>query len=191
MIELLVVCAIIVVITAVILVDNNKFGGAILLENLAYDVALTVRQAQVYGIAVERFGQNTNVFNVGYGMYFSTSDPTHYYLFADSEGTGIYDSGASPTEVQQKTTIQNGYAISSLCAVSQFGGTTCTPMSEIDILFQRPEPNAFISAAASGAPPSCVQSAVACYYEAQITLLSPKGDTRTVIVDATGQISVK
>jgi len=199
LIELLVVCAIIIVISAVVLIDNNKFGGQVILENLAYDVALSVRQTQVYGIAVERFGQST--FTAGYGMHFSLSDPTHYILFADLEGTGVFDSGfpisqTYPTgEVVSPSpyTLTQGYSIQSLCTVPQVGGSsTCTPVTTIDIMFQRPEPNAYISAAVTGAPVSCIQDlGFACNYEAQITLLSPRGATSTVVVDETGQISVQ
>lgn len=190
LIELLVVCAIIVVITALVLVDSNKFGGDVTLENFAYDVALSVRQTQVYGIAVERFG--TSNFNTGYGMHFSLTTPNSYILFADEDGTGIYDPNASPSEVVDSNTISQGFAITGLCAIPEVGGSTCNPVSEIDILFIRPEPDAYISVGTSGnAPVSCVrQPNAACNYEAQITLTSPKGDTRTVVVDATGQISV-
>src|SRR5262249_48785596 len=97
LIELLVVCAIIVVITSLVLIDNNKFGGDVKLENFAYDVALSIRQTQVYGIAVERFGNNN--FSTGYGMRFSLASPTTYILFADEDSTGVYDGTASPSEV--------------------------------------------------------------------------------------------
>jgi hypothetical protein len=191
LIELLVVCAIIIVITALVLVDNSKFGGDVTLENFAYDVALSVRQTQVYGIAVERFG--TSNFNTGYGMYFSLTSPNTYILFADEDGTGVYDAKATPSEIVESNSIQQGFAITGLCAIPEVNGTNCTPVSEIDILFIRPEPDAYISVGQGGnAPISCVrQPNAACYYEAQITLTSPKGDTRTVVVDATGQISVQ
>ena len=196
LIELLVVCAIIIVISGVILVDNNRFGGQVILENLAYDIALSVRQTQVYGIAVERFGQGT--FTAGYGMHFSLSSPTNYVLFADLEGTGVYDSAfrnpSYPTgEVEQSTNIQQGYSITSMCVIPQVGGSSgCVAVSTIDIMFQRPEPSAYISSAVTGTPVSCVQNpAVACSYEAQVTLISPRGATSTVVVDATGQISVQ
>ena len=191
LIELLVVCAIIIVITAIVLVDNNKFGGEVTLENLAYDIALSVRQTQVYGIAVERFG--TSNFSAGYGMHFSLSSPTTYILFADEDGTGIYDPNTSPSEIVDTDTIQQGYAITGLCVIPNTGGSqTCNSVSEVDILYVRPEPEAYISASQSGSPPSCIQNQSAnCNYEAQITLTAPDGVTRTVVVDATGQISVQ
>lgn len=185
------VCVIVVVITTIVLLDNNKFGGDVTLENFAYDVALSVRQTQVYGLAVERFGASN--FSTGYGMHFSLSSPTTYVLFADEDRTGVYDAQATPSEIVDSNMIQQGFAISGLCVVPEVGGSSCTAVSEIDILFVRPEPDAYISAGVGGnAPASClVQGGGACYYEAQITLRSPKGDTRTVVVDATGQISVQ
>ena len=45
LIELIVVTGIIVVVSTLVLSSNARFGGAILLENLAYDVGLSVRKA--------------------------------------------------------------------------------------------------------------------------------------------------
>lgn len=204
LIELLVVCAIIVVITALVLIDSNKFGGSVTLENFAYDVALTIRQAQVYGIAVERFGTNctpapgSTCFASGYGMNFKLSTPSTYLLFADEDGTGVYDPSVSPSEIVDSDSIQQGYAITGLCVIPNTAITAkCQPVNEIDILYIRPEPEAYISSGGNGSPggsytmTSCYQNAHYCNYEAQITLTAPKGDQRTVVVDATGQISVQ
>ena len=65
LIELLVVTGVIAVISGLMLVSNSTFGGQILLQNLAYDIALTLRQAQVYGISVQRFGTS---YGSSYGM---------------------------------------------------------------------------------------------------------------------------
>src|SRR5665213_782983 len=166
LIELLVVVAIIVVISAVILIDNNKFGGQVILENLAYDVALSVRQAQVYGIAVKGF--NYTNFQAGYGMHFSTAtalDQTKYNLFADLNHDGIYHASLNEDASSSPFSIHQGYSISSMCAIQALKGTSCLPVTEIDILYERPEPNAFISAANGGTPVSCLNNINACYYE--------------------------
>src|SRR3989344_5480115 len=93
LVELMVVTGIFVVITSLILANNTRFGGAVLLENLAYDIALSVRRAQVYGIAVRRFGEDD--FSAGYGVNFTIGTPAVYILFADiypkSTGNGIYE----------------------------------------------------------------------------------------------------
>src|SRR3989344_6228445 len=74
LIELLVVTAIIVIVTSLVLINNNRFGGTVLLQNLAYDMAPSVREAQVYGISVLSFGGE---FDFGYGMHFTANSQTY------------------------------------------------------------------------------------------------------------------
>lgn len=178
---------IIIVVTSVVLVNNNRFGGVVQLENLAYDVALSVRQAQVYGISVQRYG--TDDFSSGYGMHFDINDPQHYEFFADVDRDGFFDSpgeNVSPSPY----TIRNGFVISGLCAPEGADAATCvgaTPASQIDVVFKRPEADAWISAGGVG----CVYGAGTCAESARIVLLSPRGDVMSVIVGANGQISVQ
>ena len=51
----MVVTAIFVILSAVVLANNSRFGNVIVLQNLAHDISLSVREAQVYGIAVRRY----------------------------------------------------------------------------------------------------------------------------------------
>jgi prepilin-type N-terminal cleavage/methylation domain-containing protein len=182
LIELLVVTGIIVVITTIVLANDNRFGGVVLLENLAYNIALSIRQAQVYGISVQRFG--TGTFNVGYGMHFNLSSPTTYLLFADAvQQNGMYDQG----ELVASTDISSGYQITKLCAPAGTDAASCTAVPAVDILFERPEPDAWISVAGV----SCVLNNASCATDARIVLASPRGDIMSVVVEANGQISVK
>jgi prepilin-type N-terminal cleavage/methylation domain-containing protein len=180
-IELLVVTALIVVISSVVLANNSKFGGVVQLENYAYDVALTIRQAQVYGIAVQRFGASNN-FTSAYGMHFDMSNIHDYILFADVSGDGIYTS--SPTnEMVDDDKILRGYYITSLCVTdsSPTPIKTCSPSTTaVDITFVRPEPDAYIRA----------NGLSGTYRSADIVLASPKGETMTVSVYSNGQITV-
>lgn len=184
--------AILVVITSLILVNNARFGGAVLLENLAYDVALSVRQAQVYGIAVQRFGTGSGaLFSPGYGMHFDTSDPTTYILFADLDGTGVYDPNSSPSEVVQSTDIESGYKVSDLCVTPAIGSTEVCGIGALDILFKRPEPDAYIS---RNGIPTFVNgnlNSSALNQSARVVFKAPSGDILNVVVDASGQISVQ
>lgn len=187
LIELLVVTAIITVITGVVFANNNRFGGIILLENLTYDVALSIRQAQVYGISVSRFG-DTN-FSAGYGIDFNVSSPTTYTLFGDSSDNGLYDCtipGSGGCELVAATTIASGYRIASLCSTPAGGSEGCSGINTIDVLFKRPEPDAWISSNGN----SCITDSSACQESARITLTSPRGDTMSVVIEANGQISV-
>lgn len=184
LIELLVVTAIIILISTVVLANNNRFGGRVLLQNFTYDVALSIRQAQVYGISVQRFGDST--FSAGFGVHFDTSNTQNYELFADSSGKGTFDPATDAEELVQTTTLQNGYRIADLCATPIAGAESCG-ITHIDILFKRPEPDAWISASEF----SCTQSNAACQQGARIVLSSPRGDTMSVLIEANGQISVR
>ena len=174
LIELMVVTGILVVITSLILANNTRFGGAVLLENLAYDIALSVRRAQVYGIAVQRFG--TDDFSAGYGVNFTLATPAVYILFADKEN-GIYDTGNS--ELVESVSIQGGYKIVDLCATSPSRPSETCGLSSLDILFKRPEPDAFIRAGGN------------LQEKARIILESPRGNRTSIIVEASGQIAVE
>lgn len=186
--ELLVVTGILTVISALILINNNRFGGAILLENLAYDVALSIREAQVYGIAVRRYG--TSNFNIGYGMHFAKASPTTYVLFADAVASnGLYDGcpDSFSCELVESTEIHRGFRIADLCATPSSGGGEVCGLERLDILFKRPEPDAFISAnGVSGvANPSALQE------RGRIMLESPRGDRLSVIAEVAGQIATQ
>jgi prepilin-type N-terminal cleavage/methylation domain-containing protein len=195
LIELVVVTAIIALITGLILVSDSTFGGKILLENLAYDMALSIRQAQIYGISTQRFTQGSfNTFNTGYGVHFDMSDPTHYLTFADactaSAGTppdGLYTVAGSSCvgESVGLTTIDRGFKIVKLCATK--GGTEHCDKDTLDIVFVRPEPDAIISYDSK----SCPQNQAKCQNRARIQIVSPRGDTDSIVIEKNGQISVQ
>ena len=186
LIELIVVTGILALISSLILANNNRFGGETLLRNLAYDIALSVRQAQVYGIAVRRFADDE--FNTGYGMYFNKDTATTYVLFADAYpgggGNGLYDPGEN--ELVEATTMQKGFHIADLCATSDGVSEICG-IDTLHILFKRPEPDAYISI--NGV--SGTLNPTALHERGRIIIESPRGDRFSVVVEATGQISVQ
>lgn len=185
LIEMLVVIGIMALISGLVLMNNNRFGGVVLLQNLAYDIALSVRQAQVYGIAVQRF--NTS-FDAGYGMHFqvdSGSGQAAYVLFADAlePENGFYDCpqpGTTNCELVQSTVVATGYRISQLC-VTPAGGSERCDITSLDVTFLRPEPDAYIrSPQTSGLNES-----------GAIHVSSPRGDVKIISIQANGQISVQ
>lgn len=189
MIELLVVTGILVLISGLILFNNRQFKGRILLENLAYDIALSVRQAQVYGISVRQFG---DTFDISYGMHFNVQSSSHTYnLFGDTGGVsanGLWDPGedVSPSPYN----IESGYFIARLCVPAGVDPGTCSPVTQIDIVFRRPEPDACISKdGVSGITGEykCTEG----QESARIILQSPQGEETSVVVESTGQISVQ
>lgn len=176
LLELLVVMGVMLVITTLILARHNQFNGTVLVRNLSYSVALSIRQAQVYGLS----GRSTGgLISIRYGVYFTSANPTQYVLFADQDSDGTYD----PGESVEVFSLSGGYVISNICANT---GTVekCSGSGDIDrltILFMRPNPDArFITDIANDV-----------YTNGTITVLSAQGVTRYVRVTTTGQISVQ
>jgi len=200
MVELVVTIAIFTIITSMIMVSQRRFGGNIQITNLAYDVALSIRQAQAYGISVRRVTQaaSSEQFSKSYGVHFR--DTGYFVLFTDIDGNGLYDTflddkskclaipptGHNP-ECVEVFKIEKGNSISKFCA-----GDQCTnsedpnKIDSLDILFHRPDPEPTINAtqnlARTGASP---------YSNASITVTSPQGLSKTVTVSASGQISIQ
>lgn len=181
LIELLVSMAIITMITSIVLVNHNKFNGSIFLSNLSYDVALSIRQAQIYGLSVREFA---GTFDIGYGVHFDIATPTSFFIFADIDRNQRYNS--SVDSIVETLTITRRNTISKFCA-TPFGASPVerctdsgTPITTLDIAFNRPDPEAVI-----------IDNLGTSYTSARITVSSSEGDTRSVVVEGTGQISVQ
>jgi prepilin-type N-terminal cleavage/methylation domain-containing protein len=180
LVELLVTISIFAILTVIILTQNAQFNGTILLNNLAFDVALSVRQAQVYGLSVRQSTSSTP-FDVGYGVNFDITNPTSYILFADGNNNSRYDT--SPSEALNVFTVNHADKISSLCGTDSAGAQTCSSggvLTRLTIVFKRPNLDAQISSNVAGG----------VYQTATITVSSPNNNTRTVSIASTGQISV-
>jgi prepilin-type N-terminal cleavage/methylation domain-containing protein len=179
LIELLVVMAIMALLMGVIIDSHSKFGGKILLRTLTFDTALTIRQAQTYGISVRQSTSGSSAFIAGYGVQFKSSTPTQFILFSDVSGNdGIYSAGAD-TAIQTFS-ISRGYTINRLCTITS--GTETCGATQLDLVFRRPEPDAEIRI-------NNVSSTI--YQKARIEMKSPRGDLQSIIVEVSGQISIQ
>jgi prepilin-type N-terminal cleavage/methylation domain-containing protein len=187
-IELLVVLLIISILTTVFLLQQKRFDSSTLLRTLAYNIALSIRQAQLYGTSVRQFSGS---FDYSYGVYFDSADASHYWLFADVVADQKRTSSA---EDVQTFTIGSGYGISQFCAIQSNGVKDCnagsaayggTDITYLTLVFKRPNPDAYMYTShypnQTGNP----------YQNATIKIVGP-GDivTRSVTVTNTGQISV-
>jgi len=201
MIELMVTVSIFVVVTTVILASYPKFSSRIILEDVAQQVALSVRQAQTYGLSVKEFGAG-NIFP-GYGIYFPSlaNDNKSFTIFADINGDKKYNltgCGIVGSECLDKFTIQSGERIYALCVnlkndgIAAFstiddlaGVNNCVSINSLHISFTRPNPDATITAYLGGA------NYDSSYSDAEIVVASPRGEVKTIVVWLTGQISVE
>lgn len=197
LIELLVTITIFVILTGIVLFNSNSFNNSVLLHNFAYDVALTIKQAQSYGVNVSE--NKLGTFSSSYGIYFNiNTDPARgtvgskneFVFYNDLDGNITYQNGivtsctTSDTECLQKYIMKNGTSIKSMCAGDN--ENTCQDVTNVlAILFKRPNLNALIY---SKGPIFGFSSAKAY---AKIVLAAADGRTAAVIVTSTGQIYVK
>ena len=209
LVELLVVVAIMFIMTSVVLFNYNRFDDNMLLNNFAYDLSLTIRQAQVYGVAVRENPIGGNIaqnisgsshqqnFGNAYGVHFDVSSPSEFKLFLDSGGgaDGIFQpSGASSDAVLNSYSFQRGIKIKSLCVnnIPSISGV-CTPVSTLDISFLRPNPESRMYALDADGIVQCNSGALGPYCSSGTIVLQDAGDTaeKAVNVSLTGQISVQ
>jgi prepilin-type N-terminal cleavage/methylation domain-containing protein len=176
LVELLVVVAIFIIITAVVLFNQNRFSSDMSIQNLAHQVALAIRQAQVFGISVRGSSAGQTNFDIAHGVHFTTS-PASFILFADNDNNGIYTEFDS---LVSTFNLQNGNTIQSVCVTGS--NAKCISDSEtLSITFKRPNSEAMIKQTAGG--PN--------YPGVEIRVISALRDkTMTIVVNQTGQIYV-
>ncbi len=177
LIEMIVVIGIIAVVSSVTLTSYSKFGGQILLRNLAYDMPLTIRQAQVHGISARTF--NNAPFAVGHGVSFNLmASNNSFNLYTDANGDAFYSLAGS--ELIELYAIGRGYRIDRICVDN---GVEYCDATNVDILFKRPEPDAIIRGDRG--------SGFDRYNRTKVVLISPQGSELAVLVEASGQISIQ
>lgn len=184
LVEMLVVIAIVAIITTIVLVKNQGFHNSTILKALAFDVALSIREAQSSGLSVRETGIGTGDFETAHGIRFGTDygsctqDPTVYFSGADTSDDNTIDVG----EIEDTFTLKEGYKISRICgnttaATSQSCSTdTCL----LSITFDRPNPDATI-----------YRPAGEYWVYAEVHLESPAGEEQIIVVRDTGQISIE
>jgi hypothetical protein len=190
------VIAVITILTTVFLFQQRRFDSSTLLRSLAYSVALSVRQAQVYGTSARQFGTSFSStaganFNYNYGVYIARGDLQNFYLFADLNGDKQYQSN----EQVQQFKIGQGYSVSQYCVTRSTSQQDCssggknggTTADWLTIFFKRPNPDACF--ATSFNTTGCGTGAI--YTNATIKLTGPSDVvTWVVTITSTGQISV-
>jgi prepilin-type N-terminal cleavage/methylation domain-containing protein len=203
-VELIVVIAIIIILTAVVLNGQKDFNRSLTITDSAYTIALSLREAQTFGLSSRAVGA---VNNAGYGARFSTATPGSYILFADLQqvqaqpawcptthsgladdkpGNCLFDNAA---ETVQTFSFGRGFYISKICGYTRPPtktlkcSTDSTPLTSIDMVFLRPNTDSVITGVIGG---STVQ-----LDDASIYLSAPNGEgVRAVCVSYAGQISV-
>jgi len=154
LIELLVVIFIFMVITGITIFNYGKFNSSLSIQNLADDIALSVRRAQGYAIGVRGFSSS---FIKGYGIHFTTNPDTSdlsagsnksFILFSDInittpnkynyDGTNICGPLSMANECLEVLNITSADQITQISLND--GDTTIPQTGTLDILFKRPNP---------------------------------------------------
>ena len=194
---MMVVVAIFTIISSIAIFRQSEFSSDIVVTNLAYEIALEVRQAQTYGIGVRNNGLTASqAYQSGYGVHLGGNYmPNSFVLFADttnSSGTGPNDGiFQDPKNNNQFSDVvvdtfhlPGGNQISDIFYTS--GGKTYSyknkNITSLDITFVRPQPDALIIV---NGDKSISLS------EVSIVVASSLGDKcKEIDVYASGQISV-
>ena len=184
LVEMIVTVGIFAVITSVVFAGYRDFDGGIVLTNLAYEIAITIRQAQVYGLSVRDASGGPSPFNVRYGIHLPGLIPNAFILFADVNDDQTYTSLVTPPELIENLSITRGNIIDDFCGTIAPGVSECAKTGGItwlDIMFLRPDPDALFRS-----------STGAVYQSATVVVKSPRTNgTKTITVLSTGQISVQ
>lgn len=171
LIEMMVVLAIFGILLSIVVFNYNKFTDDTVLTNMAYEVALSVREAQLFGTAVK--GQ-TSEFDNPVGLYF-TPNSDSYVLFIDNNNDLEFNSSDTTYNtltLLRKITI-SGLKISSSCGRS---------LSRAVVLFKRPDVEPYVGDNSSDAEK---------YKKLQIQLITKGGKSKYVIINEVGSIEVK
>lgn len=211
LIELIITVSIMMIVTSAVLFRQTKFSSDILITDMAYEVALSVRDAAVSGLSSK--ASSTILYKTGYGVHFEPAEdggaPNSFINFIDVSEVPILDTveddqsifdfyytSSSDTNqtggidsIDKVVELTQGQTIKQYCAKS--GGTwTCGPDSSghvLNIVYVRPNPDAHITMGTKSGGPDGVKT----YSEAKIVVQSGLGDKcRTISVSASGQISV-
>jgi prepilin-type N-terminal cleavage/methylation domain-containing protein len=198
LIELLVAIVIFAITTGIVVLSQNKFDNGILLDNLAYDIAITIRQAQSFGINVKESG-TSGIFSP-YGVYFdltTTGINKNFILFSDTIksggvlGTDSTFNGnttclSTDPECVQKYSIKRGSYIKSVCAGTSIANCLTTDQTtQLTVVFKRPNPDALIYNITD------INRTRPLAY-AKITVSSADGSaTKNIVITSVGQIYVE
>lgn len=197
-VELVVVITIMIVMTSIVIFNKRDFNDSMILTNLAYDIALSIREAQVYGIAVRA---SEGQFDKAYGVNLSQTDPAeittanHYVIFVDGSTNFPRDFMYQAGEILlREYRLNRGYFFSACVHLKSEPdpniyascSSESTSPSNMGVSFYRPDPDAYFSFSEGGS---------VVYDEKKIdkiliAVFSPSGVGREIVVYRNGQISV-
>jgi prepilin-type N-terminal cleavage/methylation domain-containing protein len=197
LIELMVVIVIFVIMSGVVLFNYSQFRSSTSIQNLADDIALSIRKAQSYAIGVRG---SSGAFNFGYGVHFTTADSTSenagsnksFVLFANIDNDNKYDSSSqcgNPTSGNECLEVLNITSADEISEISVRVNGEKNVRDTLDIFFKRPNPEPTFCAR-NGPSDACIFSNDISSIEIKISNDSDLGVYKTITIWNNGQISV-
>jgi Tfp pilus assembly protein FimT len=177
--EIVIVLSIVGFLTAAVIAQYRNFDSTTVLRNLAYEVALSVREAQVMTISTSNLGGGGTLLTEGqnsYGIHFTENSGT-YVIFNDHDSDNQYDPG---TELVKLISITQGASITSLVE-RRANSADEYSIDEATITFDRPHlDTTFRTTSGSNN-----------VVEVIVTVTSNRGGDRMVHIARSGRISVE
>lgn len=189
LIEFVVILAIFSIMAGVALFNFSGFDSNISLTNLAHDIALSIRQAQVYGIsATESLAiQGDNFSSKTRGVYFKYDNQGEaqigefsktFKVFVDTDGDKMLKN-ESETAIIDSITVASRDRITGI--ELEKDGNRSQASTDVHITFTRPKPDASI----------IVSNSRTLYDSARITIQSFSEKTKVIEVHKNGQINIQ
>lgn len=179
LIELMVSISIMTLVSTVILVKNRSFNNALLLRNQAYEIAFTLRQAQL--MAVSGNMEATARRNI-YGVHLDLSTNNRQYrLYRDDLSNINWYDGTDAT-IGTLGSIDSNYVIS---GITNGAGTSLG--NTLSVSFVRPNFDAIFKTSSGSTVPGPVNITISPRDTSGYSTIP----TRKVEITSTGQITVK
>ena len=193
LIELLISCGIIAIISSIVLLKYSAFDSTVLLKGTAYEIALTLRDAQVKSVSAARSGSEADAFNFPYGVTFTPGQKTYTaFRYKHATNSPYYDIAETDPDVAediQQFTIGRSMQVSDICYTisnTETCHSTDSTFTRLDVSFRRPEFKALFYAERGATDYSTTITS------AKIKVNSTQGAGIFIItVSKLGQISVK
>lgn len=194
--------------TTTLLVKNSQFKGNIVIGNVAYQLALTFREAQAYGVNVRGVDNPSAdpskpyIYTTPYGVHFDSTQDSSYLLFGDTlpaaaqgssaMGDRKYTSEFGTADVLVRTyQMPFGSTVLKFCTKKALqdpvcGGGGASEISWLDVTFLRPQLSAAIRDSSRPELPASERYADS----AVVFVKNTQGVCKAVKVTKVGQVTV-
>lgn len=181
LIEVVVVIGVVAFIATITLVSFPEFAERVGIEQEAGKLALALRKAQSYALAVREFQSSSGIFPA-YGVNVSLSNPLQYVIFGDPNGSNVFESFLG--EAVETVHIEKRVSVYRICGNSQSIPQGSCSLSSADMVYIRPVPTINLTGVESGIS--------SLYNDIKVVLRSADGSIeKNVIIWSTGQISIE